>query len=325
MNDLRATVVICTRNRAQVLGRALESFTQLRVPAGTRWEVLVVDNGSTDDTPASIARYGERLPLRATYEPEPGLSHARNRAVAEARGEYLIWIDDDAVPRSEWLTEYLSAFDTYPNAAIFGGPIDVAFDGQLPAWFAEVLPRVAPLYGQRELGNEPVALTATEDSLPFGGNFATRATEQRRYAYDTSLGRHPAHPHRGSEESKVILDMLRAGSSGRWLPHARVTHRLDASRASTTFIAEHSRAYGVFRAEYFPYPGTRVAGAPLNTWWRAACYAMRYAVTRRMSPPSVWIEDLIQRSEAFGNVTGLRAGSHAPTVTTAAYPLRTRA
>lgn len=307
MSDLRVSVVICTRNRAQVLERALESFTQLHIPEGATWEVLVVDNASTDATPDSIARFRDRLPLRSALEPTLGLSHARNRAVAEARGEYLIWIDDDAVPRAEWLASYLTAFDAFPDAAVFGGPIDVAFDGPLPDWFAEVLLRVAPLYGRRELGHEPAALIAAEEALPFGGNFATRATEQRRFPYDPSLGRHPEHPHRGSEESKVMLDMLRSGYSGRWLPKARVTHLLSAQRASTTFIAEHSRAYGMFRAQHFPYPGIGLGGVPLHTWWRAARYTMRYAVTRRLSSPNVWIEDLIQRSEAVGNVVGLRA------------------
>ncbi|CAN5566478.1 hypothetical protein BH09GEM1_BH09GEM1_37770 [soil metagenome] len=309
MTDVRATVVVCTRNRAAVLGRALDSLTQLRIPATVTWGVLVVDNASTDATPDVAAQFRDRLPIRTVSEPNPGLSHARNRGVAEARGQYLIWIDDDAVAHPGWLASYLVAFDAHPDAAVFGGPIDVAFDGPLPEWFSQVLPRVAPLYGQRELGDEPAALVAAEEALPFGGNYATRAIEQRRFAYDPSLGRHPEHPHRGSEESKVMLDMLRSGSSGRWLPAARVTHLLGADRASTTYIAAHSRAYGIYRAQHFPYPGIRIGGAPMSTWWRAAHYAMRYALTQRLSPPDVWIEDLIQRCEAVGNVLGLRSSA----------------
>ncbi|CAN5913639.1 hypothetical protein BH11GEM2_BH11GEM2_20650 [soil metagenome] len=146
MADVRATVVICTRNRAATLARALESLCGLRVPDATSWEGLVVDNASTDATSHVVARSVDRLPVRMALESQPGLSHARNRAVAEARGDYILWIDDDAVPHADWLAAYLAAFEAWPNAVVFGGPIDVAFDAPLPEWFVRVLPRVAPLY-----------------------------------------------------------------------------------------------------------------------------------------------------------------------------------
>ena len=307
MADLRATVVICTRNRARTLARALEALCVLRVPALTAWEVLVVDNASTDSTPDVVARYHDRLPMRSVIAPQLGLSNARNLAVAEAHGEYLLWIDDDAVPHGEWLAAYLTAFEAWPVAAVFGGPIDVAFDAPVPDWFARVLPRVAPLYAQRELGDVDAPLVAHEETLPFGTNYATRKLDQRRYAYDPALGRHPDHPHRGSEETKVMLAMLNSGLAGRWVSQARVTHLLDADRASTEFIARHSCSYGVYRAQHFPYPGIRVGGVPVRTWWRAAYSASRYAWTSRRAPPEMWIEDLIQRSEAIGNVLGLLA------------------
>ncbi len=307
MADVRATVVICTRNRAATLARALESLCGLRVPDATSWEVLVVDNASTDATSHVVARYVDRLPVRMALESQPGLSHARNRAVAEARGDYILWIDDDAVPHADWLAAYLAAFEAWPNAAVFGGPIDVAFDAPLPEWFVRVLPRVAPLYAQRELGDADAPLVAREETLPFGTNYAIRAAEQRRFSYDTTLGRHPDHPHRGSEETKVMLAMLTSGCDGRWVPGARVTHLLGAERASTEFIVRHSCAYGFYRAQHFPYPGVRVAGVPVRTWWRAASCALRHAWTSRTAPPEIWIEDLIQRSEAIGNVLGLRS------------------
>lgn len=304
---MRATVAICTRNRAPVLARALDALSVMDAPAHTGWEILVVDNASTDDTQAVLADFRQRLPVRPVVEAEIGLSSARNRAVAEARGEYILWIDDDAVVDTGWLTAYLAAFDTWPDAALFGGPIDVAFDAPTPAWFARVLPRVASIYAYRNPGVDPMAISPREEMLPFGTNYVIRAAEQRRFLYDTSLGRHPAYPHRGSEETDVMLTMLEAGLVGRWVPNARVTHLLGVERATENHIAAHSTAYGAYRATRFPYPGIRVAGAPVSTWWRAAHYAARYAFTRRFSSPDVWIEDLIQRSEAIGNLAGLRS------------------
>ncbi len=306
MSNIRATIAICTRNRAIPLMRSLNALGAQKVPASVSWEIVLVDNASTDETQDVIASALGRLPVRAVVEPRPGLSSARNRAVAEARGKYILWSDDDAVADPGWLAAYLDAFDTWPDAALFGGPIDVAFDAPVPDWFSRIQSRVAPIYAFRDLGAEPFELPAREAMLPYGTNYVIRAAEQRRFLYDPALGRHPQHPHRGSEETDVMLTMLQSGFTGRWVPGARVTHLLGVDRATTAHIAAHSTAYGVYRAGRFPYPGVRVAGAPVTTWLRAARYVARYAWSKRFSPPEVWIEDLIQRSEALGNLTGLR-------------------
>ena len=307
MADVRATIAICTRNRASILARSLDSLCAMRVPAGASWEVVVVDNRSTDETQAVVARFGARLPVGVVVAPRAGLSAARNRAVAEARGNYILWTDDDAVVDADWLAGYLEAFAAWPDAALFGGPIDVAFDAPVPDWFARILPRVKALYAYRDLGAEPIALLPREEMLPFGTNYAIRAAEQRRYLYDESLGRHPQHPQRGSEETEVMLTMLESGLVGRWVPGARVTHLKGTDVATTAFIAAHSAAYGAYRVGRFPPAGVRVAGAPLHAWWRAARWAARYALSRRFSPPEVWIEDLIETSEASGALKWLRA------------------
>ncbi len=307
MPDIRASVAICTRNRARILARGLSALCEMQVPAGTQWELVLVDNASTDETPAVIASFQGRLPMRAFVESAPGISPGRNRAVAEARGDYILWIDDDAVAEQGWLAAYLEAFDRWPEAALLGGPINVEFDAPLPEWFRRVLPRIAPVFGYRDLGAEPLLLPPRENMLPFGTNYVTRTADQRRFRYDTSLGRHPNHPGRGSEETDLMLTMLQSGLIGRWVPGARVTHLKGLDRVNTEFLASHWTAYGEYRALRRPSPGRRVAGAPLHAWWRAARAAARYEVTRRFSEPEQWIEDLIERSEAFGALKGLRS------------------
>ena len=78
------TVAICTWNRADLLDRTLAEMAALRVPAGLRWELVVVDNNCTDHTDAVAARYAGRLPLRLLHQPTPGKSHAANLALDEA-------------------------------------------------------------------------------------------------------------------------------------------------------------------------------------------------------------------------------------------------
>ena len=115
------SMVVCTRNRAALLDDMLVTATRLRLPAQLDWELLVVDNGSTDSTGEVIRRYQDRLPIRHVEEPRIGISHARNRAVSEGRGRYLCWTDDDVRLDPDWLAAYLAAFERHPEAAVFGG------------------------------------------------------------------------------------------------------------------------------------------------------------------------------------------------------------
>ncbi|MEO2022181.1 MAG: glycosyltransferase, partial [Pirellulaceae bacterium] len=89
------TVAICTWNRADLLNQTLTRLQQLVIPEDLQWEIVVVNNACTDQTPEIVARHQEHLPLRMVMEPEPGLSCARNRAVQAARGRWIIWTDDD--------------------------------------------------------------------------------------------------------------------------------------------------------------------------------------------------------------------------------------
>ena len=91
------------------------------------WETLVIDNGSTDETKSVIRQFQELLPLRNVEEANIGLANARNRAVRESRGDWLIWIDDDVTVDPRWLLAYQLAAVKYPNASVFGGPIKICF------------------------------------------------------------------------------------------------------------------------------------------------------------------------------------------------------
>jgi glycosyltransferase involved in cell wall biosynthesis len=308
MPEIIATVAICTRNRAPILALALECLCALEVPAGATWEVVLVDNSSTDDTAAVIDRFRDRLPIRAFVEQTLGLSAARNRAVAEAHGAYILWIDDDALVSPLWLAHFLDAFARWPEASLLGGPIDVAFDGALPDWFARALPQIASFYAHRDLGPEPIVLQALEHRLPFGTNYVTRTIDQRRFHYDPALGRHPDFPARGSEETDLMLTMLESGLLGRWVPDAKVTHLKSVDHATLAFIGAYSRDWGRYRATRYPAAsGARIAGAPWTAWWRVLRAARRYAVQRIISPPEVWIHAFVERHESLGALNALRA------------------
>ncbi|MGQ0765615.1 MAG: glycosyltransferase [Gemmatimonadota bacterium] len=304
------TVAVCTRDRRALLGRCLDALCALDVPSGLQWEVLVVDNASTDGSRQLALGYGARLPVRVVVEERPGVSSARNRAVGEARGEFILWLDDDALVSPGWLGAYAAAIAARPNDAIMGGPIDLEFTEGLPIWFEKVLPRVAPIFGQRDLGPNPVPLAPRESAIPFGANFATRVAHQRRYVFDHDLGRHPDHPGRGSEETEVMMAMLADGLEGHWVPGARVRHLKGADRLNLEFMSHHIADYGEYcarrAARIGGKAGPRVGGAPLSAWWRYWKGYLTYLATRAFLPVEKWVHSFIEMSEARGWLEGHR-------------------
>src|SRR5688572_27730028 len=100
------SIVVCTQNRAAMLRGALASLYDLATD-GFTYEIVVIDNGSTDETQKTIATAAtqSRHPLRGIYEPEKGIVPARNRGIREARGRWIAFFDDDQLADSRWLVE----------------------------------------------------------------------------------------------------------------------------------------------------------------------------------------------------------------------------
>jgi glycosyltransferase involved in cell wall biosynthesis len=120
-NGPAITVVICTRDNPSGLRRGLESLLGLDYP---RWRALVVDNAPSDDGPQRVvAEFAARAPVTYLLEPTPGLSRARNAAIAAAPGEILAFIDDDEIVDRHWLTEVASALLARPTADVITGVI----------------------------------------------------------------------------------------------------------------------------------------------------------------------------------------------------------
>lgn len=100
------TIAICTCNRAASLQETLLSLDSIDIPAEMPAELLVVDNGSSDDTPQILAEAPvRRLPVRTVREERKGLSHARNAAIANSTGRVLLWTDDDVRVHPAWLSK----------------------------------------------------------------------------------------------------------------------------------------------------------------------------------------------------------------------------
>ncbi|HUP04220.1 MAG TPA: glycosyltransferase family A protein [Bryobacteraceae bacterium] len=116
------TVIVPTRNRAVGLAAALESYSRLEAPPGG-WDLLVVDNGSTDSTPEVIRRFSAKLPLNGLAESRPGYALAMNAGIESARGDLLLFTDDDIQHPANWLMLYAQAAEAHPDFDVFCGPV----------------------------------------------------------------------------------------------------------------------------------------------------------------------------------------------------------
>jgi glycosyltransferase involved in cell wall biosynthesis len=130
------SAIVCTYNRRRMLSRALESLCrQSTGPA--RYDIIVVDNNSRDDTRAYVEDVARRYPnVRYALEMKQGLSHARNCGAEIARSEYLLYMDDDAIAPSEYFEQILSLLDMH-KPDILGGPIYPYYLAPKPRWFRD--------------------------------------------------------------------------------------------------------------------------------------------------------------------------------------------
>ncbi|MDY6783080.1 MAG: hormogonium polysaccharide biosynthesis glycosyltransferase HpsE [Cyanobacteriota bacterium] len=136
MRNINFTVAICTYNGAKRLPKVLDHLKAQIQTEQLNWEIVIVDNNSTDDTAKLIRSYqnswSSPCPLRYSFEPQQGLAFARQRAIQEAGGEFVVFLDDDNFPAPDWLAQAYSFGQTHPQAGAFGGQIHGDFEVEPP-------------------------------------------------------------------------------------------------------------------------------------------------------------------------------------------------
>ncbi len=217
------TAVVCTRERPQELRRCLDSLVTQAYP---RFRVLVVDNAPTSDaTERIVGRYPD---VGYLVEPRPGLSRARNAAVAVAPGEILAWTDDDVVADPHWLAEVARALADHPDADVVAGAIlPGELDSEAQVWFEEFgghskgrgfTPAVfSPATAYRQHPLYPLPPFGTGANLTFRAGVIESIG-----GFDPALG--AGTPAMGSEDTAALMRVMRAGGTVVYQPSALVWH-----------------------------------------------------------------------------------------------------
>jgi glucosyl-dolichyl phosphate glucuronosyltransferase len=228
------TVALCTHNHADRLVRTLNDLRALSMPKAA-WELLIIDNGCSDGTHELLAQHPwpDGWRIRVVREEELGLSNARNRAIREARGEYIIFIDDDETPDEDWLCAYERLIESKAPDA-FGSRIRVMFEDARPAWLQDDL---LGFLGDVDRYHEITQLTEHGTSF-YGGNFGfRRAVIDRTGNFDPTLGRKGT-DNTGGEEVDFYRRLLSTGFSVWWTPDAVIYHRIQAAKLSRSYFLD---------------------------------------------------------------------------------------
>lgn len=240
------TVLMATYNGAATLPGTLDACCRLQ-PPDQPWQLLVVDNGSTDDTPAILARYLARLPLQCLHEGRRGKNFALNTALDSlpapvAADDLLIFTDDDVIPDPDWLRQWERCAHEHDAYAIFGGAIvpDWPKSAPAPDWLLHHTP-LGLTFGLTAPG---LADGPLYPGLVWGANMMLRGRLLAHGArFDTSLGPAAGDYAMGSE-TELVCRLARAGNDAWHCSSARVAHCIRAQQLSADYVLQKARRFG---------------------------------------------------------------------------------
>jgi glycosyltransferase involved in cell wall biosynthesis len=277
------SLIVCTYNRCQSLTETLESIAAQVVPDSVEWEIVVVDNNSTDSTRTVVEESSKKWPGRFRYifEGRQGLSAARNSGIRNSRGMVLAFTDDDVITDPHWLWN-LTLHLTSEEWAGSGGRIVPVWAKPLPNWMSINDPYTMGPFVLFDAGSEPRVL----DRPPYGANMAFRRNIFEKYGvFRTDLGRSGGNLN-SREDIEFGERLLSAGERLRYEPSAVVFHPASENRMTERFVLRWWFWFGYGEVVQIGQPSdTRwvLSGIPLYLFRRIVRWVLQWIVT--FNPP----------------------------------------
>lgn len=242
---IKLSLVVPTYNRSHYLEKALLSFLEQDLDPAL-YEILVIDNNSTDDTEATVRRVMRDAPCSWNYllEPTPGAHMARNKGILAAQGEIVVLGDEDIVASPSWLTAILEEFDHHPDTGVVGGKTLPIWNEPPEDWIYDYgTAEIHPVFSYLDYGEERLVL---EDEYVYSNNMA-----MLRWIAVRTGGCFPdAYPGKlkhltGTGEYAMIDNTRNLEYDAVYLPDMLVCHHADASRASLEYFIDRYERWAV--------------------------------------------------------------------------------
>ncbi len=252
---MQLSLVICTRSRASQLAESLRSLTRLRYPGS--WELVIVDNGSKDETQDVIKSYRESLVLKTVIEPQAGLGRARNRGWAMSKGDIVAFTDDDCYPAGDFLSSIALCFEEHAQFGFIGGRI-LLHDPE----DARLTIQEKPCQQKLRPGE------FLPPGLIHGANFACRRTALESVGgFDERFGAGALFG--SAEDTDILTRMLAWGWHGAYDPRPLVYHhhRRRTAMQGSQLGRQYDRGRGAFYSKCILNPKLRPVY--LRNWYCA--------------------------------------------------------
>jgi glycosyltransferase involved in cell wall biosynthesis len=234
---LDITIAICTYNGADRIGQVLEKLRSQTNVENIKWEIIVVDNNSTDNLQAVISHdQTHRFPadrLRYVFEPQQGAAFARIKAVQVARGHLVAFLDDDTLPAPDWLANVSAFAQTHPTAGAYGGQIHAEFEVKPTPEFKPLAIYLAIV----ERGPKPYIYSVKKRVLPPSAGLVVQ-----RQAWLNSVPNHPFLTGRTpysmltSEDIAAIAHIQNAGWDIWYAPDLHIYHQIPRWRLERSYL-----------------------------------------------------------------------------------------
>lgn len=259
-----ASVLICTHNRSALLSEALESLAQTRTTLP--WELVLVDNGSRDNTRSIVAQQAASfpVPLRYVSEPRLGKSIALNTGMGHAAGRVMVFGDDDQRFAEDWVERGCAPLIANPDIDYTGGPVLPLAAPILPPWLdLDHSEYRAPL-GVVDYGTEPFVFEERK-RIAGGGNMAVRRTLLDRIGgFCERLGRR-GRSLLGQEQAEFFSRSRAVGARGAFVPDMRVWHHVPPERLHRRYFVRWWYWKGIGHARWHAMAGWTEYGLEMST------------------------------------------------------------
>jgi GT2 family glycosyltransferase len=289
----RLSIVVCTYNRAASLALTLAALNAQEAPGDLAWDVIVVDNNSTDQTRTVIDEFREtaKITVRSIFVGEQGLSHARNAGIAASRAEIVAFTDDDVHPAPDWVARLATAMSDH-GADVLGGRILPLWSRTPPVWLTD-----RSFHGVLTIMDHPGrvdVVDAHRQPCVWGANMAFR-----RPVFD-AVGRFDPRrglqgPFRyGGEDTELVRRALAAGYRAVYDPSIVVWHRIGADRMRLGYVSRVAFQRAEGEARIRPrLRGASLLGVPLVLYRSLAKHLARWltaATLRRSDRVQRWLD-----------------------------------
>lgn len=276
------TLLVCTFNRSGDLRELLETALRQRTDDRVSYEVLVVDNNSTDDTRAVVEDLHGVAPdrLRYLFEPRQGKSNALNSGLAALRGRHYAIVDDDFLLPPDWLLTIHEGLERHPTAAFVGGKVLPHWQAPPPRWLTPAHWSAVALadYGDAEFRVDAdhqiclLACTFDTDAVRAVGGYDPRLA--------VSAGRVG-----GVEDLDLLRRLWAAGRYGVYLPTVSFRHKVEANRTTKAYHRRwhrgHGASYAMMREPAMEQSRARFFDVPVHVY-RQGVASLLSALVRRL-------------------------------------------